>query len=187
MGFLLPFMVIAVLILLNGLFVAAEFSIIGVRKSRMEHLAEEGNRTADWVRRVLDDSRKTDRWIATAQLGITLASLGLGMYAEPAIAHLIEEPLHDWFGLSDAAVHTVSFVIALSIITYLHVVMGEMVPKSLALQKPEADGLVAHPPHAIFRPHLLDPGDRVEPDRAAGAESVAHTAARREQPALHRR
>ncbi len=138
MGFLLPFMVIAVLILLNGLFVAAEFSIIGVRKSRMEHLAEGGNQTAEWVRRVLDDSRRTDRWIATAQLGITLASLGLGMYAEPAIAHLIEEPLHDWFGLSEAVVHTVSFVIALSIITYLHVVMGEMVPKSLALQKPEA-------------------------------------------------
>ena len=137
MGFLLPFFVIAVLILLNGLFVAAEFSIIGVRKSRMEHLAEGGNQTADFVRGVLDDSRRTDRWIATAQLGITLASLGLGMYAEPAIAHLIEGPLHDWFGLSDTAVHTVSFVIALSIITYLHVVIGEMVPKSLALQKPE--------------------------------------------------
>jgi CBS domain containing-hemolysin-like protein len=136
MGFLMPFIVIAVLILLNGLFVAAEFSIIGVRKSQMERLAGEGNQTADWVRRVLDDSRRTNRWIATAQLGITLASLGLGMYAEPAIAHLIEEPLHDWFGLSDAGVHTVSFVIALSIITYLHVVMGEMVPKSLALQKP---------------------------------------------------
>ena len=137
MGFLVPFVVIAALILLNGLYVAAEFSIIGVRKSRMEQLAEQGNQTADWVHRVLDDRRRTDRWIATAQLGITLASLGLGMYAEPAIAHLIEEPLHDRFGFSDAAVHTVSFVIALSIITYLHVVIGEMVPKSLALQKPE--------------------------------------------------
>ncbi len=137
MGFLLPFAVIAVLILLNGLFVAAEFSIIGVRKSRMEQLAEEGNQTARWVHRVLDDNRRTDRWIATAQLGITLASLGLGMYGEPAITHLIEEPLHDWFGLIEAAVHTVSFLVALAIITYLHVVIGEMVPKSLALQKPE--------------------------------------------------
>jgi CBS domain containing-hemolysin-like protein len=137
MGILLPFIVIATLILINGLFVAAEFSIIGVRKSQMERLAEEGNQTADWVRNVLDDNRRTDRWIATAQLGITLASLGLGMYGEPAIAHLIEEPLHDWFGLTGAGVHTVSFVIALSIITYLHVVMGEMVPKSMALQKPE--------------------------------------------------
>jgi CBS domain containing-hemolysin-like protein len=137
MGFLLPFIVIALLILLNGLFVAAEFSIIGVRKSRMLQLAEEGNRTAAWVRRVLDDSRRTDRWIATAQLGITVASLGLGMYAEPAIAHLIEEPLHDWFGMTGAAVHTISFLFALGMITYLHVVIGEMVPKSLALQKPE--------------------------------------------------
>jgi CBS domain containing-hemolysin-like protein len=137
MGFLLPFVIIAVLILLNGLFVAAEFSIIGVRKSRIEQLAETGNRTAGWVRRVLDDSTRTDRWIATAQLGITLASLGLGMYGEPAISHLIEEPLHDRFGLTGAAVHTVSFVLALAIITYLHVVIGEMVPKSLALQRPE--------------------------------------------------
>jgi CBS domain containing-hemolysin-like protein len=137
MGVLLPFLVITLLVLLNGLFVAAEFSIIGVRKSRMEQLAEAGNRTAAWVCQVLDDSRRTDRWIATAQLGITLASLGLGMYAEPAIAHWIEEPLHDWFGLSDTGVHTLSFAIALSVITYLHVVIGEMVPKSLALQRPE--------------------------------------------------
>jgi CBS domain containing-hemolysin-like protein len=137
MGVLLPLVVIAILILLNGFFVAAEFSIIGVRRSRMEQLAEEGNRTAGWVRGILIDSSKTDRWIATAQLGITLASLGLGMYAEPAIAHLIEAPLHDWLGLEGAIVHTISFLIALSFITYLHVVIGEMVPKSLALQKPE--------------------------------------------------
>jgi CBS domain containing-hemolysin-like protein len=70
-------------------------------------------------------------------LGITLASLGLGMYAEPAIAHLIEAPLHDWFGLEGAIVHTISFIVALGVITYLHVVVGEMVPKSLALQKTE--------------------------------------------------
>lgn len=137
MAILLPFIVIAVLILLNGVFVAAEFAIIGVRKSRMEQLAEDGNRTAGWVRGVLADNRRTDQWIATAQLGITLASLGLGMYAEPAISHLIEEPLHDWFGLEGAIVHTISFTLALGLITYLHVVAGEMVPKSLALQKPE--------------------------------------------------
>jgi len=130
MELLFPFLVIAVLILLNGFFVAAEFSIIGVRRSRMEQLADDGNQTAAWVGRVLADSRKTDRWIATAQMGITLASLGLGMYGEPAIAHLIEGPLHDWFGLEGAIVHSISFLVALSIITYLHVVVGEMVPKS---------------------------------------------------------
>jgi CBS domain containing-hemolysin-like protein len=137
MSVLFSFIVILILILINGLFVAAEFSIIGVRPTRIERLASGGNRAARWVLGILDDRRQTDRYIATAQLGITLASLGLGMYAEPAIAHLIEPPLHDWFGLSGAIVHTISFILALGIITYLHVVVGEMVPKSLALQNAE--------------------------------------------------
>ncbi len=137
MATLLSFVVIAILILVNGLFVAAEFSIIGVRPSRIKQLAQEGNRAAQWIRDILGSRRKTDRYVATAQLGITLASLGLGMYAEPAIAHLIEGPIHDWFGLEGAIVHTISFIIALALITYLHVVVGEMVPKSLALQNTE--------------------------------------------------
>jgi len=137
MPVLFSFIVIIILILINGLFVAAEFAIIGVRPTRVARLAAGGNRAARWVQSVLDDRRKTDRYIATAQLGITLASLGLGMYAEPAIAHLIEPPLHDWFGLEGAIVHTISFILALGIITYLHVVVGEMVPKSLALQNAE--------------------------------------------------
>ena len=149
MALFVPVVIISVLILLNGLFVAAEFAIIGVRKSRMEQLAEEGNQTAAWVRGVLNDSTKTDAWIATAPLGITLASMGLGMYAEPAIAHLIEGPLHDWFGLGGAIVHTISFVLALGLITYVHVVVGEMVPKSLALQKPEGTVLSLTPPMRI--------------------------------------
>jgi CBS domain containing-hemolysin-like protein len=137
MSVLLPFVIIVILILINGLFVAAEFAIIGVRPTRVEQLAAGGNRAARWVQGILDDRRKTDRYIATAQLGITLASLGLGMYAEPAIAHLIEDPLHDWFGLEGAIVHTISFFVALSVITYLHVVLGEMVPKSLSLHSAE--------------------------------------------------
>ncbi|HSR35456.1 MAG TPA: CNNM domain-containing protein, partial [Anaerolineae bacterium] len=116
---LLPFVIITILILINGLFVAAEFSIIGVRPSRIQQLASEGHRAARWVRDVLADRRRTDRFIATAQLGITLASLGLGMYAEPAIAHLIEDPLHNWFGLEGSIVHTISFFVALGLITYL--------------------------------------------------------------------
>lgn len=137
MSVILPFIIIPILILINALFVSAEFSIIGVRPSRVKQLVEEGSRAAEWVEETLTDRRKTDRYIATAQLGITLASLGLGMYAEPAIAHLLEEPLHDWFGLEGAIVHTISFIFALTLITYLHVVMGEMVPKSLALQNAE--------------------------------------------------
>ncbi len=137
MAVLVSFIIIAILILINGLFVAAEFSIIGVRPTRVGQLAERGNRAARWVQGIVENRRRTDRYIATAQLGITLASLGLGMYAEPAIAHLIENPLHDWFGLEGTIVHTISFIFALSLITYLHVVMGEMVPKSLALQNSE--------------------------------------------------
>jgi len=142
MEVLLVSSIIGILILLNGLFVAAEFAIIGVRPSRVEQLVEGGNRAAQWVQQVIADRRRTDRYIATAQLGITLASLGLGMYAEPAIARLIEEPLHDLFGLTGAGIHTVSFILALGLVTYLHVVIGEMVPKSLALQNAERSVLV---------------------------------------------
>lgn len=142
MAIIMPFIVIALLILVNGLFVAAEFAIIGARPSRIERLAKDGNRAARWVSETLHSRTRTDRYIATAQLGITLASVGLGMYAEPAIAHLIENPLHDWFGLKGAIVHTISFIVALTGITYLHIVLGEMVPKSLALQGPERTVLV---------------------------------------------
>jgi CBS domain containing-hemolysin-like protein len=150
MSVLFSFLIIAILVLINGLFVAAEFAIIGVRPTRVERLATEGNRAARWVRGILDDRRKTDRYIATAQLGITLASLGLGMYAEPAIAHLIEDPLHDWFGLEGTIVHTISFLLALAVITYLHVVVGEMVPKSLALQNAEGTVLTLATPMRLI-------------------------------------
>ena len=137
MDLLISFLIIGLLILLNGIFVAAEFAIIGVRPSRIEQLAQEGNGTAIGVREVVRSPSKQDRYIATAQLGITLASLGLGMYGEPVIAGLIESPLHDWFGLEGTIVHTISFIIALAIMTYFHVVIGEMVPKSIALQNAE--------------------------------------------------
>jgi CBS domain containing-hemolysin-like protein len=146
MGLVLSFIVLFVLILINGLFVAAEFSIIGVRPSRVAQLSDEGNRTARWVRSILESGRATDRYIATAQLGITLASLGLGMYAEPVLAHLIEGPLHDGLGLDEAVVHTVAFLFSLALITYLHVVVGEMVPKSLALHDPERTVLLLSVP-----------------------------------------
>src|SRR5690606_4680385 len=118
---LFSFVIIIVLILLNGMFVAAEFAIIGVRPSRIQQLAEEGNRTAVRLRSVIQRPAQVDRYIATAQLGITLASLGLGMYGEPVIAHLLEPPLHDIFGLEGDIVHTISFLAGLGIITYLHV------------------------------------------------------------------
>lgn len=137
MDLIVSFAVIFILILLNGMFVAAEFAIIGVRPTRIEQLADEGSSVAKRLLVTLRDPAKVDRYIASAQLGITLASLGLGMYGEPVVAHLIEVPLHDWFGLQGEIVNTIGFLVALTLITYLHVVIGEMVPKSLSLQNAE--------------------------------------------------
>jgi CBS domain containing-hemolysin-like protein len=151
MALLVPLVIILVLVLLNGLFVAAEFAIIGVRPTRIAQLAESGNAVARRLSTTLQDRAKVDRYIASAQLGITLASLGLGMYGEPAIAHLLEGPLHDWFGLEGAPAHTVSFIIGLSLVTYLHVVIGEMIPKSLALQSAERTVLALATPMSIMQ------------------------------------
>jgi len=137
MALLVPVLVSAVLILINGLFVAAEFAIISVRKTRMTQLSRQGNRTAAGVLRILENPVLQDRYIATAQLGITIASLGLGMYAEEAFAALLLGPLEHLVHLSEAAAHGVATAITLSLLTALHVIVGELVPKSLALQYPE--------------------------------------------------
>lgn len=133
--FLLPGFIILIFVLINGFFVAAEFAIIGVRPSRVEQMADEGNSRARGVQTILESPPLQDRYIATAQLGITIASLGLGYYGEPAIAHLIEPYLAVILGVEPTAavLHTVSYILILSLLTYLHVVVGEMVPKSLAL------------------------------------------------------
>lgn len=151
MALLIPAIVITVLVLLNGFFVAAEFAIIGVRPTRLAQLADQGNATAQSLLRTLEDREQVDRYIASAQLGITLASLGLGMYGEPAIAHLLEGALHDWFGLEGSAVHTISFIIGLGLVTYLHVVVGEMAPKSVALQYAERTVLALARPMALMQ------------------------------------
>ncbi len=151
MTLLIPAIIIMALVLLNGLFVAAEFAIIGVRPTRLAQLAEQGNPAAHRLSATLQSREQVDRYIATAQLGITLASLGLGMYGEPAIAHLLEQPLHDLLGLQGAAVHTVSFIIGLTVVTYLHVVIGEMAPKSIALQFAERTVLALARPMALIQ------------------------------------
>ncbi|MBK7920058.1 MAG: HlyC/CorC family transporter [Chloroflexi bacterium] len=134
-AFLLPFFIILVLVLLNGFFVAAEFSIIGVRPTQLEEMTGTQNgRERQMVLGVLDSRVKQDRYIATAQLGITIASLGLAMYGEPQISHLIEPLIARlWFEPGEALVRSIGYVVALSLMTYLHVVLGEMVPKSIAL------------------------------------------------------
>jgi len=133
---LLPVAVITVLILFNGLFVGAEFGIASAPRTRIQQLAEEGGAAARRVLETLRTPRKLNRYISTAQIGITLASLGLGMYGEHAVAEWILHPLEEVTWLSVAAAHTIATVIAVGVLTYLHVVFGEMAPKSLALQHP---------------------------------------------------
>jgi CBS domain containing-hemolysin-like protein len=145
----IPIVVIVVLVVVNGVFVAAEFALVGARRSRLQTLADAGSRPAAWLLGVFDRPNGKDGYIAIAQLGITLASIGLGMYGEPAVAGWLYGPFED-LGLSNAAAHTVGFIIALSGITYMHVVLGEMIPKALALQAPETVGLRVNPMMRVF-------------------------------------
>lgn len=140
-GLITPTIIILLLVIINGVFVAAEFAIIGVRDTQMEQMADEGNVIAGNVLQVLEVRPRLDHYIATAQLGITLASLGLAMYGEPAIGHFVEPYLEAVAGLAPLAAATVSYIVALSLLTYLHVVVGEMVPKALALSNPSAMAL----------------------------------------------
>ena len=137
--------IIVVLILLNGLFVAAEFAIIGAPKSAIDARAARGNRLARGVQAVLRDARRQDRYIATAQLGITLASLGLGMYGEHVLAEWIYGALGETGAPAWLVSHGLASTLSIAILTYFHIVVGEMVPKSLALQYAESVALAITP------------------------------------------
>lgn len=130
------------LLLGNAFFVGAEFAIISARRSQIEPLAAGGGRRA---RTTLRGMERVSLMLAGAQLGITVCSLGLGAVAEPALAHLIE-PVFAAVGLPEQLVHPAAFVIALSVVVYLHIVLGEMVPKNLALAAPERTALWLGPP-----------------------------------------
>ena len=140
------FLIIAGLILLNGIFVAAEFAIVGAPRAAIDAGVARGDRLARAVQAILRDPVRQDRYIATAQLGITVASLGLGMYGE----HVLSDWIYGSFGRAGAPAwlgsHGLASVIAIAILTYFHIVIGEMIPKSLALQKAEHLALWITPP-----------------------------------------
>ncbi len=147
---------IAVLVLANGFFVAAEFALVSVRRTRIAELVARGDVSAQAVQEAINNP---DQVIAATQLGITLSSLGLGWVGEPALAHLIQ-PLVSLFpgAIQDEISHSISVAIAFTLITFLHVVVGELAPKSIALQDPERTSLVVAGPtlwaERIFKPAI---------------------------------
>jgi CBS domain containing-hemolysin-like protein len=141
--------VIEIILLLgaNGFFVAAEFAIVKVRGIRIEALAEQGNVVARMSLRIL---RNVEAYLSACQLGITMASLGLGWIGEPAVSALLE-PLLRPLGLSDTTLHTISFLLGFLIFSSLHIVLGEQVPKTFAIRKAEPMTLwIAYPLHAFY-------------------------------------
>jgi CBS domain containing-hemolysin-like protein len=145
MELLVPAAIVIGLVVLNGFFVAAEFAIVGTPRASIEHQASRGSILARRVARVLEDARRQDRYIATTQIGISVASLGLGMYGEHVLAEWIAQRLAPYEANPWIAAHALASVIAVAILTYLHIVIGEMVPKALALQRAERTVLYVTP------------------------------------------
>jgi CBS domain containing-hemolysin-like protein len=138
-------LIVFLLVFGNGFFVASEFALVGVRRSRIETLAGSGNARARRLINLLDN---LNAYISATQLGITMASLALGWIGEPVFAHLLEAPLKD--RVSEVTLHTISFAIAFTIITFLHIVLGELAPKTLALERAEKVALAISWPMQLF-------------------------------------
>jgi CBS domain containing-hemolysin-like protein len=142
----LSLLVLVALLLGNAFFVAAEFALVTARPDQLEPRAAAGSARA---RKTLRAMRNVSAMMAGAQLGITLCSLGLGAVGEPAVAHLIEAPMAA-VGVPEGLLHPIALVIALSIVTVLHMVLGEMVPKNITIAGPDRAALVLGPPLAAF-------------------------------------
>ncbi|MGG3282092.1 hemolysin family protein [Paenibacillus solani] len=151
---ILNLLLVFLLVLLNGVFVAAEFSLVKMRQSRLTQLVSEGNRLAGIALKV---NQKLDAYLSATQLGITLTSLGLGWIGEPAISDLLVAPIMHSLGITnEALITTISVAVGFCIITFLHIVLGELAPKSLAIQRTEGTALLLSAPllwfYRIFLP-----------------------------------
>jgi len=145
LGSLLYLSLVFALVLANGFFVASEFALVGVRRSRVATLAAEGNKKAVRLLRLIDN---LNAYISATQLGITLASLGLGWIGEPAVADLLNPLLEG--RVPPAVLHSISFAVAFSLITFMHIVLGELAPKTIALEMAEKTALAIALPMEIF-------------------------------------
>ena len=134
------------MIALTTVFVGSEFALVKVRSTRIEQLVEEGNRSAKIVKKMIAN---LDYYLSACQLGITVTSLGLGWLGEPTFEKLLH-PLFDLLNLPDALTTTISFVISFIVVTYLHVVLGELAPKSFAIQHTEQLALLYSRPLYYF-------------------------------------
>ena len=154
---LVNLIVIILLLLMNGFFVASEFALVSVRQTKMIQLAKDGNQNAKVV---CHEIEHLDRYIAAVQLGITIASIGLGWVGEATLAKILE-PLLNWLPYVEKtiAVHSAAAGIAFAVITFMHVVIGELMPKSIALQYPERTALIVAKPMKlvarIFKPFIF--------------------------------
>jgi len=146
MGDLLGVLLTVLLLGANAFFVASEFALISARRDRLEALAEHGKKSAVTVIRA---GESLSLMLAGAQLGITICSILLGRIGEPAVAHLLAKPF-GLVGIPDTVLHTVSFVIALSIVVTMHVLLGEMVPKNIAIAGPESAAMLLIPTYLIW-------------------------------------
>ncbi|KUI43607.1 hypothetical protein AU197_23705 [Mycobacterium sp. IS-1590] len=146
MGDLFGVLLTVLLLAVNAFFVASEFALISARRDRLEALAEQGKKSAVTVIRA---GEHLSLMLAGAQLGITICSILLGRVGEPAVAHLLEKPF-DAVGVPDAVLHSVSFVVALAIVVVLHVLLGEMVPKNIAIAGPESAAMLLIPTYLVW-------------------------------------
>jgi CBS domain containing-hemolysin-like protein len=151
-------LIVAALIVINAVYVAAEFAAVSVRQSRVRQLAEDGNPLARWLLPRLSTPAALDRYIAACQIGITISSLGLGAYAQSTLAVWLAPPLESLGGLQPLAAQSTAAVIVLLVLTAAQVIFGELVPKSLALQHPTPAALYTLPPMVaslwVYRPFI---------------------------------
>lgn len=149
MEIILQIGLVFLLVFLNGFFVASEFALVSVRKTRIDELVKRGNKPAKLVQKSI---AQLDTFISATQLGITLASLALGWVGEPAIAHFLEPFFNSYLpdSFSVISAHGFAIAIAFTIITFLHIVLGELAPKTIALQKAELTSLFIIAPLTLF-------------------------------------